>query len=142
MGGKDSFPFTSISLNKGYAAAVHRDKGNAGPSATRSLGNFHGGELRYWPGTPEHMDLATLRQEDSVLLDSRHGLIFFDGNCPHGVQEFVGERFSAVFFTSSSYQRVSPAVCTKLKSLGAQWPTQGTLKGTQCLVAESLPAAR
>ena len=41
------FPFTSISLNYNYAAKLHRDGNNAGPSLTRSLGVFNGGGLFY-----------------------------------------------------------------------------------------------
>mmetsp|Transcript_136688 Transcript_136688/g.237720 ORF Transcript_136688/g.237720 Transcript_136688/m.237720 type:complete len:476 (-) Transcript_136688:185-1612(-) len=139
--GRDSFPFTSISINKGYAAAMHRDKGNEGPSATRALGDFQGGGLRYWHGIPAHVDVQACCEANSVLLDSRHGVVFFDGNCPHAVEEFAGERFSAVFFTSNAYRRVSPAVRNKLKSLGAQWPTERTLKSASCLVDESLAAS-
>ena len=43
------FPFTSISLNYNYAAKLHRDGNNAGPSLSRSLGAFTGGALSYWP---------------------------------------------------------------------------------------------
>eukprot|EP00927_Polykrikos_kofoidii_P078335 TRINITY_DN7516_c0_g1_i1.p1 TRINITY_DN7516_c0_g1~~TRINITY_DN7516_c0_g1_i1.p1 ORF type:complete len:480 (+),score=52.83 TRINITY_DN7516_c0_g1_i1:75-1514(+) len=139
--GRDQFPFTSISINKGYAAAVHRDKGNKGPSAARAIGNFRGGELRYWRAIPANVDLRALRKADSVLLDSRHGVAFFDGNRPHGVEDFTGERFSAVFFTANMYQRASAAVCKKLKSFGIQWPEPGTLQCAQSLVAESLGGA-
>merc|ERR1719473_1703100 len=41
------FRFTSISLNYDFAARVHRDTGNAGPSLLRVLGNHVGGEVLY-----------------------------------------------------------------------------------------------
>ena len=43
-------PFTSIAVNKGFAARRHRDASNEGPSVIRSFGQFEkGGELFYWP---------------------------------------------------------------------------------------------
>ena len=41
------FPFTSISLNYGYAARRHRDGYNEGPSMLKMLGDFFGGTLLY-----------------------------------------------------------------------------------------------
>ena len=40
-----AFCCTSISLNKGYAARLHRDSNNVGPSICRAIGNFKGGRL-------------------------------------------------------------------------------------------------
>ena len=38
---------TSISINKNYAGALHRDGNNVGPSSIKAFGDFQGGELRY-----------------------------------------------------------------------------------------------
>ena len=44
---KIPFPFTSISVNYGYAARKHRDGYNAGPSVLKTFGEFTGGHLLY-----------------------------------------------------------------------------------------------
>ena len=43
-------PFTTISVNKGYGAKLHRDRNNVGPSVGFAVGSWKGGVgLRYWP---------------------------------------------------------------------------------------------
>merc|ERR1719223_2158084 len=49
------FPFTTICLNKNYAAKRHRDKNNVGLSVVKSLGDFTGGRLRYWSRDPGNL---------------------------------------------------------------------------------------
>ena len=39
------FKFTSITLNKNYAAKRHRDKNNLGDSRLIAFGDFTGGEI-------------------------------------------------------------------------------------------------
>jgi hypothetical protein len=99
------FPFTSISVNYGYAACRHRDRGNFGPFAVTAVGCFEGGRLRYWRGDPgRSVALRELQLRDSELLDLQAApLSFFDGNCAHEVETFKGERYSIVFFTVYKY---------------------------------------
>merc|ERR1740122_801277 len=63
------FPFTTVCINKNYAARRHRDVNNVGLSTIRALGQFSGGKLRYWPldGCTGHVD--HLQESDSVLLN-------------------------------------------------------------------------
>ena len=64
------FPFTSISLNYNYAARLHRDGNNAGPSLARSFGAFIGGELSYWSNDDKRTPLEQLRDKDAVRIDT------------------------------------------------------------------------
>jgi len=134
--GHTPFPFTSISLNKDYAAALHRDKGNAGPSVGRAVGDFQGGQLRYWHGVAPNVELALLKRAGSAVLDVRHGPVFFDGNYPHCVEPFSGERFSAVFFTAGGYHQAPVDARTRLRSLGVHWPSKASISNARRVVAE------
>ena len=100
------FPFTSISLNYNYAARLHRDGNNAGPSFTRSLGNFTGGELSYWPNDDKRTALEHLRARDAVILDTHIHYSLFDGCRAHKVEPyFGGDRYSLVFFSLNAWER-------------------------------------
>jgi len=140
--GGNSFPWTSISLNKNYAAARHVDKGNWGPSALRAVGDCTGGQLRYWPNSPRSRDLSILDEKDSLVLDARHGVVLFDGNNPHSVEPYTGERFSLVFFTTSQYKKASAAVQRRIKYLGVPVPTTSKMKRAEGLVHEGLGLQR
>ena len=102
--------FTSITINKGYAGRIHRDKNNAGPSFIKSFGDFTGGELRYFPGDdrdgpPEGVLLKGLVEEE---LDIHSSLYMIDGTRAHGVKPFEGERYSVVFYCANRYERLEP----------------------------------
>ena len=43
-----AIPFTTITMNKRYAARLHRDSRNDGPSIGNAVGKFSGGKLLYW----------------------------------------------------------------------------------------------
>ena len=73
------FPLTSISVNKNYAARLHRDGHNAGVSMTRALGPFEKGELVYWPNDDGRTPLEQLRERDAVVVDTRNNFTLFDG---------------------------------------------------------------
>ncbi|CAE8649827.1 unnamed protein product [Polarella glacialis] len=112
-------PFTTITINFGYAARRHRDRFNDGPSAIAAFGDFVGGRLRYWPADPGKLEVDKLPSCDSRLLDVR-SLKLFDGNKAHEVEAFEGERFSVVFFTVRGWQQA--------QSKGLNWPTMETLE--------------
>merc|ERR1712087_728236 len=101
-------PFTTISLNEGYAAKRHRDKFNEGPSVAIATGSFTGGRLIYFPEDDRHVDLDRLRYADCVHIDTGAAAGVFDGTLAHEVEDFEGERFSVVLFTARNY-RIAPA---------------------------------
>jgi len=130
-------PFTTISLNKNYAGKLHRDAGNFGPSIGLAIGPFTGGRLRFWPGDSQKgarsSKVEQVRDEPSILLNSKQGVVF-DGNCAHEVEPFKGERYSMIFFTVKKYKQASSSVKRKMVSMGADWPTDASLKRLQAKV--------
>lgn len=103
-------PCTSMSLNKGYAAKLHRDGRNAGPSVAVAVGDFTGGRLKYWPSDDGRMDLEVLRTRPNKILDTKNAPVIFDGNLGHEVETFDGERFSVVLFTCPKRDRISESM--------------------------------
>ena len=75
--GYAKFPFTSISVNYDYGAKLHRDKNNAGPSLTRSLGSFRGGFLAYHPNDTGEKKLQAIKKEKAQLLDTNSNFVLF-----------------------------------------------------------------
>jgi len=98
----EHFPFTTICVNKDYAAKRHRDKNNTGLSIVRALGNFKGGRLRYWPDDPGPRaapDVDSLDESQAVVLDVRGRSVALDSTKAHEVEAFEGRRYSLVYFT-------------------------------------------
>jgi len=129
-------PFTTISLNKNYAGRLHRDSGNMGPSIGLAIGPFTGGRLCFWAndsGRGSRAHVEEVRKEPSALLNIKRGVVF-DGNCAHEVQPFEGERYSLIFFTVKKYKKASDAVKRKMVQMGADWPTDASLKRLQAKV--------
>jgi hypothetical protein len=132
-------PFTTISLNKNYAGRLHRDSGNVGPSIGVAIGPYTGGGLRFWaddPGRGSKRNVEGVRKEPSALLDIRKGVVF-DGNCAHEVQPFEGERYSLIFFTVKKYKKADPSVKRKMIQMGADWPSDVSLKRLQAQIPRS-----
>ena len=73
------FPFTSISVNHGYAARKHRDGYNAGPSVLKCFGEFTGGRLLYWPDDDGQSDLRELPESRALCFDAKREALLFDG---------------------------------------------------------------
>mmetsp|Transcript_23988 Transcript_23988/g.68723 ORF Transcript_23988/g.68723 Transcript_23988/m.68723 type:complete len:606 (+) Transcript_23988:77-1894(+) len=121
------FPCTSMSVNKGYAAKLHRDARNAAPSAAIAVGDFKGGRLRYWPCDDGHIELSTLRTRRHLLLDTRAVPVVFDGNLGHEVESFTGERFSVILFTCPRREKASVATRHCVRKLGISMPTNAAL---------------
>jgi len=128
------FPFTSINLNFGYNAKLHRDSGNVGPSLLRALGDFTGGHLGYYPDDDKGLNIEQLK-----CLPSKHVKKFdiskkfhlIDGNRGHFVDAFKGERFSVVFFSCRSFKNATPAVRKSLVKCGVRWPSTASMKHFQ-----------
>jgi len=118
-------PFTSLNINKNYAAKRHRDAGNVGPSTLLSVGDFTGGRLRYFPSDPGNVDLGDLKAADAKVFEMAK-LIQFDGRRAHEVEPFTGERYSVVFFISKGYQRAEASDREHLtETAGFTWPSAG-----------------
>jgi hypothetical protein len=115
-----SFTFTSININFGYAAKIHRDSNNVGLSVLKAFGSFTGGRLRTWADdhrTPlEHFDRAASRSHD-VGPGSSGGLLLFDGHDAHEVEDFEGERFSLVYFTAARAAQCPSRDLARLREL-------------------------
>ena len=122
------FPFTSINVNYGYAAKLHRDSNNVGPSLTKALGEFHGGALKYWEHDDGHLPLEELNQFSATVLETGKALCLFDGRRGHEVQPFTGERFSLVFFCTSAFARAREDAVAFVSGLGAHMPTSASLE--------------
>jgi len=116
------FGFTSINLNCNYAAQRHRDKNNFGPSLIKAFGSFTGGELAYWPEDDKTVKVDDMPQDKKVQVQLRDGLMMFNGNCAHAVNDFQGERFSVVYFTLGCHAKAKPADRAKLEELGVAMP--------------------
>ena len=121
------FPFTSVNVNFGYAARIHRDGNNVGPSMTKSFGSFTGGSLLYWESDDGSLDLNTADPAHaSCTFDTRRQMVLFDGNRAHAVSPFKGERYSLVFFTCPGYQSLSATQKEVLIHIGSVWPDRAT----------------
>lgn len=124
------FPFTSIQVNKNYAARPHVDKNNLGVSLILGLGDYSEGQLWVHDETGS-VDLTV--EEDITSsgrsyrkgrtyrgqeLDIRDQWAVFDGNRLHAVRPFTGERFSLVFFTCGRVSQVPTQLQTALSTAG------------------------
>lgn len=118
-----NFKWTSLNLNCNYAAKLHRDGNNFGPSFIKAFGEFSGGTLNYWPEDDRKADkLEDLKDKDKVQFDLKNELALFNGNCGHSVVPFEGNRFSVVYFTVGCYA-LAPQQCKDgLAALGFSCP--------------------
>jgi len=130
------FPFTSISLNAGYAAKRHRDGNNAGPSMIHAFGRFNGGHLGYWPEDNKSSTLENLQAKDRTTFDLSKDLVLFDGNRAHEVDDFQGERFSVVYYTTKGYDQIPEDQQAILKDCGFPLPTAEDLNRVWPLLPE------
>jgi len=121
--GREGFPFTSINVNKNYAARLHRDGNNVGPSMIKALGNFTGGRLNYWPDDDKSKPLEELPEDGKVSLDLHSKIAIFDGRRGHSVDDFKGDRFSLVWFSCPRSWKAEDDLKVLLKSCGVTFPT-------------------
>mmetsp|Transcript_26075 Transcript_26075/g.77929 ORF Transcript_26075/g.77929 Transcript_26075/m.77929 type:complete len:521 (+) Transcript_26075:75-1637(+) len=121
------FKFTSINLNCNYAARLHRDGNNFGPSFIKAFGDFTGGRLNYWPEDDKGTDLEGLPEAKAVHLDigcgPEGGLALFNGNSAHSVEAFQGTRYSVVYFTLGCHDRAGQEDRDFLQRLGVSFPS-------------------
>jgi len=124
MEAKD-FKWTSFNVNKNYAGAIHRDGNNFGPSMISAFGDFTGGALNYYPHDDGKIDLQKLQKttlHKADKLDLKNGLVLFNGNSAHHVDEFKGDRYSIVYFTLGCHASMKEADRKKLQSMGVATP--------------------
>jgi len=120
-----NFKWTSLNLNCNYAAKLHRDGNNFGPSCIIAVGDFTGGELNYWQEDDRKIDkLEELKDEDKMSLDLKNGLAMFNGNCGHSVESFEGSRFSVVYFTLGCHAKAKDETRATLKNIGFPVPAK------------------
>eukprot|EP00927_Polykrikos_kofoidii_P059867 TRINITY_DN54988_c0_g1_i1.p1 TRINITY_DN54988_c0_g1~~TRINITY_DN54988_c0_g1_i1.p1 ORF type:complete len:517 (-),score=58.41 TRINITY_DN54988_c0_g1_i1:182-1525(-) len=118
-----SFKWTSLNLNCNYAARLHRDGNNFGPSFIKAFGDFTGGELSYWPEDDRKVDdLDDIPNHKNLKLDLSAGLAMFNGNCGHSVEDFKGTRYSVVYFTIGCFDKASEECKADLQKLGMAFP--------------------
>lgn len=122
---KEAQPFvwTSLNVNKNYAANIHRDGNNFGPSMISAFGDFSGGQLNYFPDDDGKGDPAKLMKgHKKETMNLGEGLALFNGNCAHSVEDFKGNRFSIVFFALGCHSKMKDAERTSLKNIGFSVP--------------------
>ena len=78
-----TFKYDSITLNQNFKTLPHYDKQNTSPSLIVAFGDFTGGEL-FVEGCP--IDIKN------------KPLIFNGGVCEHWTNDFVGDRWSVVYY--------------------------------------------
>jgi len=117
-----SFRFTSMNVNCNYAASLHRDNGNFGPSFIKAFGDFSGGQLQYWPEDAGG-DLKELDKDGCVSMDLQKNLVLFNGNCAHSVEDFMGSRYSIVYFTVGCHAAIEQKDREQLQRLGFPYPS-------------------
>jgi len=118
------FKFTSLNVNRDYAAKTHRDGNNFGPSMISAFGSFSGGELNYWAEDDGKADLENLGSKGKVQFDLSKNLALFNGNCAHSVEDFEGNRFSIVYFTLGCHAKMKDEDRTAMASLGIPVPAK------------------
>tara|TARA_R110000824_G_scaffold149406_2_gene319722 strand:- start:2824 stop:3378 length:555 start_codon:yes stop_codon:yes gene_type:complete len=81
------FDFGSIQMNKNFQCPKHLDSSNTSKSILCTFGNFTGGN-------------TIVDMEDEIIsLDGRKSPVSFDGGkYYHWVEDFIGTRYSLVFF--------------------------------------------
>eukprot|EP00928_Gymnodinium_smaydae_P098911 TRINITY_DN9308_c2_g1_i1.p1 TRINITY_DN9308_c2_g1~~TRINITY_DN9308_c2_g1_i1.p1 ORF type:complete len:512 (+),score=107.10 TRINITY_DN9308_c2_g1_i1:65-1600(+) len=119
----EGFKFTTLNLNKNYAAKRHRDGNNFGPSIIKGFGDYKQGELHVFPSDDRSItDLAKLPQSDRVTLDIKKNLAMFNGNSAHEVSEYIGDRYSVVYFTVGCHAQMSDENRRDLAAMGFAVP--------------------
>ena len=87
----EDFNWTTVTLNHNYKCLPHTDGTNRDISAVVSWGNFTGGCLI----------LHDKEKNPIESIDIYHKPYIFDGSkITHSVEEFEGERWSAVFYSN------------------------------------------
>ena len=117
--------FTSIQINHNTISAPHTDNNLIGtPSIAIGLGDYSGGRLRLEGATQP--------------LNINDRAVVFDGRKIHSSGLFNGDRWSLVLFVHSSWATTSPAMRSRLISLGMPCPPN-TSSGVAVPATEGIP---
>lgn len=122
---RDALPavtFSSIQVNKSYAAALHLDANNEGESHIVGVGDFEGGEL--WVHRQVYSDVPWEPRVGGVAetLDVRSSFATFDGNMPHCTLPFTGTRYSIIYYTNTGHMQLPDEERDRLLALGFPLP--------------------
>jgi hypothetical protein len=79
----NTFKFTTIQINKNVKSPPHIDKNNVGPSYIIAVGDYLNGELVI----------------EGETFDIHNKFLKFDGNNGHWTKDFIGTRYSIIYFT-------------------------------------------
>jgi hypothetical protein len=131
------FMWTSININKNYAGRIHRDRNNVGPSFIKAFGDFRNGALNYWPSDTGEASLEDLKEKDKMQVNIRDNLLLFDGNRGHFVQPFQGERYSLVFFSVRTWNKIPKSEMELAKKCGIPIPTEKSMNYVKSLLGVS-----
>jgi hypothetical protein len=131
---KQQFAYTSININKNYAGKLHRDGNNVGPSFIKAFGDFRNGALNYWPSDTGEASLEDLKEKDKMQVNIRDNLLLFDGNRGHFVQPFQGERYSLVFFSVRTWNKIPKGEMELAKKCGIPIPTEKSMNYVKSLL--------
>jgi len=134
---KNKFAYTSININKNYAGRLHRDGNNVGPSIIKAFGDFQHGELNYWPSDDKKGPLEALKEEDKVAVNLKDNMLLFDGNRGHYVTPFTGERYSLVFFSIRTWNKVPKEDAKEARECGIPLPTEESMQYSKSLLGPS-----
>eukprot|EP00448_Togula_jolla_P022165 CAMPEP_0170581006 /NCGR_PEP_ID=MMETSP0224-20130122/6810_1 /TAXON_ID=285029 /ORGANISM="Togula jolla, Strain CCCM 725" /LENGTH=517 /DNA_ID=CAMNT_0010904115 /DNA_START=85 /DNA_END=1634 /DNA_ORIENTATION=+ len=126
--GMSDFPFTSININKNYAARRHRDGNNVGYSFIKAFGDFKGGTLGYFPNDDRSKKVEDIPASEKVELDLKNNLALFDGKRCHYVSDFEGARYSLVWFTCARHEKAAEEVKSQLRASGMPLASPKQLK--------------
>jgi len=119
----ESFKFTTLNLNKNYAAKRHRDGNNFGPSMIKGFGEYKQGELSVFPSDDRAVtDLDKLPMDDRVTFDIKNNLVMFNGNSAHEVDDYSGDRYSIVYFTIGCHSKMTDECRQGLAKIGMPVP--------------------
>lgn len=101
--------YNAITVNQNYKAAPHRDKNNKGSSFLVAFGSYSGGELNF------------LESDLSGSYCVRHKPIVTDfKKVLHSVNDFVGDRYSLVYYWFETSRSVSLPTW-ELRKEGKEW---------------------
>jgi len=98
--------FTSITVNQGYLAAKHRDKGNVGVSYLVAFGDYTGGELDILEG------------DISGCYNVRTPIVADFSKVYHAVRPFQGTRYSLVYYVAKNSDGLPPP---SVEKVGTKW---------------------
>eukprot|EP01050_Picozoa_sp_SAG11_P030217 SAG11_NODE_8840_length_970_cov_196.246843_1_plen_273_part_10 len=106
--GKKGFLYTCIQINKNPPQNCHIDGNNEGPSYIIGLGDYS--------HTAQDCYGGWLWIEGRGPVDIKNKWVLFDGNIPHGtIGNYVGTRYSLVYFTRHNFDRFGNVYEQKLK---------------------------